>query len=376
MKRRTLVVAGAALACASAAVGLLAGFVPPQENVLSLRRRAENLVAVAGPGDMPAPIERMGDGVRVWAVRRDAVQTVRTPGNAVSVPAGAVVSFDDRGVRLELGDASLRFAGNVANAAPLAPLVSMDGMTVPVLVAGQPVRYGEALDMRGRSLRWQGAEALLEGYALPGPRVGELDFEELMPLPLFSGGPLLAHASRFRTLVEDSARRYNLSPELGFAIIHSESTFTIGLVSPRSAMGLMQLLPTTAGDEIHRFLYGSKGEVSFEELSRPDINIRYGTTYIHILLTRYFGGVHDSHSREFCMMAAYNMGPNRLLRFFGKTPREAVDAINALSSEELYRVLTTDLPVRETRCYVAKVRHYRQAYASARQTAPGGAVSP
>ena len=187
MKRRTLVVAGAALACASAAVGLLAGFVPPQEDFVSLRRRAGQYVAVAGPEDMPRPIERMGDGVRVWAVRRDAVRTVRAPGK-VPATADAVVSFDDRGVRLELGAASLRFAGTVAPEPSLAPLVSMDGMTVPALVAGQPVRYGEALDMRGRPLRWQGAQALLEGYSLPGPRVGELDFDDLMPLPLFTGG--------------------------------------------------------------------------------------------------------------------------------------------------------------------------------------------
>lgn len=367
MKRRTLVMTGAALACASALVGLLAGFVPPQEDVVSLRRRAGNHVAVAGPDDMPRPIERMSDGVRVWAVRRDAVQVVRTPDRAAPAPADAVVSFDERGVSLELGAASLGFAGSVAPPPSLAPLVSMDGMSVPALVAGQPARYGEALDMRGRPLRWQGAQALLEGYSLPGPRVGELDFDDLIPLPLFSGGPLLAHAARYRALVEDCARRYNLNPALVFAIIHSESTFDIDLVSHRSAMGLMQLLPTTAGDEIHRFLYGSKGDVTFDELSQPDINIRYGTAYIHILLTRYFGGVRDSRSRELCMLAAYNMGPNRLLRFFGKTQEEAAAAINALSSDELYRVLTTDLPVRETRFYVAKVQHYRQAYAAGHQ---------
>lgn len=366
MKRRTLVVAGVALACASTVVGLLAGFVPPQEDFVSLRRPARDYVVVAGPDDMPPPIERMGDGERVWAVRRDAVQIVRKPGDAAPAPADAVVNFDGRGVRLDLGAASLRFAGTVPPPSSLAPLVSMDGMSVPALVAGQPARYGEALDMRGRPLRWQGAQALLEGYSLPGPRVGELDFDDLMPLPVFSGGPLLAHASRYRAMVEDCARRYNLSPELVLAIIHSESTFDIDLVSHRSAMGLMQLLPTTAGDEIHRFLYGSKGDVTFDELSQPDINIRYGTAYIHILLTRYFGGVQDRRSRELCMLAAYNMGPNRLLRFFGKTREEAAEAINSLSSEELYRVLTTDLPVRETRFYVAKVQHYRQAYAAGR----------
>lgn len=364
MKRRTLVAAGIALLCVSAAVPLLAGFLPPQEDFVSLRRPAGNYVAVPGPEDIPRPIERMGDGVRVWAIRRDARQIVRTPDSAAPAPGNAVVSFDDRGVRLELGAASLGFAASQPVHPSLAPLVSMDGMTVPALVAGQPVRYGEALDMRGRPLRWQGAQALLEGYTLPGPRVGELDFDSFVPLPLFTGGPLLAHADRYRDLVESCARRYNISPALVFAIIHSESTFTLDLVSHRSAMGLMQLLPTTAGDEVHRFLYGSKATISLDELSQPDINIRYGTAYIHILLTRYFGGVHDRRSRELCMLAAYNMGPNRLLRFFGKTPQEAAAAINALSSDELYRVLTTELPIRETRHYVAKVQHYRQAYQS------------
>lgn len=361
MKRRTIVVAGFALACASAAVGLLAGFTPPQEDFVSLRRPASQYVAVPGPEDIPRPIERMGDGERVWAVRRNATQVVRRPGEVVA-PADAVVSFDGMGVRLDLGAASMRFAAS-APLAPLAPLVSMDGMTVPALVAGQPVRYGEALDMRGRPLRWQGAEALLEGYSLPGPRVGELTFEAEPLPPLFAGRALEEHASRYRPLVENCARRYGLSPALVFAIIHSESTFSIDLVSHRSAMGLMQLLPTTAGDEIHRFLYGSKGNVTFDELRRPEINIRYGTAYIHILMTRYFGGVRDALSRELCMLAAYNMGPNRLLRYFGRTQEEAVAAVNALSSEELYRVLTTELPVRETRRYVAKVSHYREVYA-------------
>ena len=113
--------------------------------------------------------------------------------------------------------------------------------------------------------------------------------------------------------------------------------------------------------------YGDDGEPQ-GTAGQPMLNVfqREGVENVVCVVTRYFGGVQDRRSRELCMLAAYNMGPNRLLRFFGKTREEAAEAINSLSSEELYRVLTTDLPVRETRFYVAKVQHYRQAYAAGR----------
>ena len=58
-----------------------------------------------------------------------------------------------------------------------------------------------------------------------------------------------------------------------------------------------------AGGEVHRYLYGRTGDVSFEDLRVPETNIRYGTTYLHILLTRYFAGVHDPRAREYCAVA-------------------------------------------------------------------------
>ena len=117
---------------------------------------------------------------------------------------------------------------------------------------------------------------------------------------------------------------------------------------------------------MHRFLYGRPGDVSFDELRVPEINIRYGTAYLHILLTRYFQDVSDPLSREYCAVAAYNMGPNRFLRLYGKTGEEAVARINELSAEQLYEDLTARLPVRETRFYVAKVRRMKGQYAELR----------
>ena len=165
--------------------------------------------------------------------------------------------------------------------------------------------------------------------------------------------------------MENFARRYGLNAALVYAIIHSESTFRPTLVSRSSAMGLMQLLPSTASDEVHRFLYGTRGNVGFAELAVPEINIRYGTTYLHILMTRYFQDVRDPVAREYCAVAAYNIGPNRFLRFWGPTHAEAVARINSLDVKELYRKLTVELPVRETRFYVAKVQHLKTQFAGA-----------
>lgn len=125
---------------------------------------------------------------------------------------------------------------------------------------GPARQYGDALDARGRPLRWQAAETLLSGYTPVNPRPadsGRKAAEEMLPEDAyFDGGGLFARARRYQQLVENFARRYNLSAELVYAIIHSESDFSPTLVSDKSAMGLMQLLPSTASDEVHRFLYG------------------------------------------------------------------------------------------------------------------------
>lgn len=63
-----------------------------------------------------------------------------------------------------------------------------------------------------------------------------------------------------------------------------------------------------------------------------------GTAYLHILLTRYFQDVSDPLSREYCAVAAYNMGPNRFLRLYGKTGEEAVARINDLAPSSCMRI--------------------------------------
>lgn len=370
--RRTILIISLCLGSALFLLGMLAGFVPQSEGP-EVRRRASDHVISLRPEDLPEPILPQGDGTRLWAIRgpapaQDALcPPEQRPDRGDTAVRDQIITFEKSGVRLDMGDGDILF-GEEAELPELAPLLALDGASMPLLVAAQPRGYGDALDAFGRPLRWLAAEAWLEGYTPVTPQAPaeRKPAGEMFASGSGAGGSLLTRARRYQQLVENFARRYNLSTELVYAIIHSESDFSPGLISNKSAMGLMQLLPSTASDEVHRFLYGHRGDVSFDELRVPEINIRYGTAYLHILLTRYFSGVRDPLAREYCAVAAYNMGPNRFLRLYGASNEEAVARINAMSPQALYEDLTLRLPVRETRFYVAKVQRMKGQFAELR----------
>jgi len=386
MKRQhTLLLVSLGLGSGLLVLSLLAGFVPQNEGP-ELRRKASGMVARLRPEDMPVPILPHGDGERQWALREPVARPPESaPESAVGAQAhgGAgsgrggsasgrrIVSFGEDGVRLDTGEPALVFSGDAQG--DFAPLLALDGVSMPMLVGNQPRDYGDPLDASGRPLRWTAPAALLAGYS---PKVVRKAVIEVLRHGAVQDGfgdiddtdtvKLLARARRYQHLVESFARRYNLSTELVYAIIHSESDFSPTLVSGKSAMGLMQVLPDTASDEVHRYLYGHTGDVGFDELRVPETNIRYGTAYLHILITRYFSGVRDPLSREYCTLAAYNMGPNGFLRLYGKNLDEAVERINAMSVEEFYQDLARRLPSRETRYYVARVQRMKAQYAALR----------
>ena len=366
-RRITLVLASCMLLGLLGLLPLLAGFVPQYWGP-EMRGLANPQVISLRPEDRPQPIVEQGADGRVWAIRQPVNEAPFTAAGPAPAPRTRnVVRFDGGSVRLALTDKGLSHDGDAA--IMLAPLLALDGSSMPVLYGVQPDGYGDMLDAQGRPLRWLASNGFMHAYqpvdweALAEQRRNIVPVAPPIALPRFDSGTLRAHAGSYRELVENFSRRYGLNAALVYAIIHSESTFRPTLVSRSSAMGLMQLLPSTASDEVHRFLYGTRGNVGFNELAVPEINIRYGTAYLHILMTRYFQDVRDPVAREYCTVAAYNMGPNRFLRYWGATNAEAVARINSLSVPDLYRRLTEELPVRETRSYVAKVQHMKTQFA-------------
>lgn len=268
---------------------------------------------------------------------------------------------------------------------PLPSLIAVFGGE-PGLTSAVPAGEGEALTPDGMPLRWvrQGPGPGGPVCALPSLPTLELP-ESVLPEPGFRSLSMSARASRYRETAERYARKFGLDTSLVLAIMQVESGFNPSLISSRDAHGLMQVVPATAGDEVHRWL-GRSGLPTASELLNPDNNIRYGTSYLHLLRTRHLEGIRDPQSLEYCVIAAYNGGSGAVLRHFGRTREEAFAAINELSPQEVLTRLTESFPARETRSFVNKVLNTRAMFlahggvvASAeakRVSAPTASVAP
>ncbi|NKN33780.1 transglycosylase SLT domain-containing protein [Marichromatium bheemlicum] len=146
----------------------------------------------------------------------------------------------------------------------------------------------------------------------------------------------LAH----RAEVAREARAQGLAPEWVFAVIRQESVFARTLASHAGAVGLMQLLPSTARD-----MAEALGEPldSRWALLDPGRNIRLGSAYLARMQARF--------EHVALATAAYNAGPTRVAQW-----RPA----RALATD---RWIAT-IPFIETRGYVERVLTYRAIYAA------------
>lgn len=105
-----------------------------------------------------------------------------------------------------------------------------------------------------------------------------------------------------RTVVRE-ARAQNLEPDLVIAVIEVESAGYHLAVSHVGAMGLMQLLPSTAKELALKHGIAWHGD---DTLFDPTTNVKLGTAYLRQLADRY-GDVSIA-------LAAYNWGPGRIDR--------------------------------------------------------------
>lgn len=228
----------------------------------------------------------------------------------------------------------------------------------PVKLGGTPFLLGEVKDQHGRDIR---SEEQAEAFArhllasAPQERPGDAGRTvRFVVIPLV-GDHLQVRAAKFRPLVEEAARRFKVSRTLIYAVIRVESDFNPYAINSVPAVGLMQVVPQSAGAEVHERLTGRRGEPSKAFLFEPDNNIAYGTAYLHLLDTRHLAGVGDPVSREYCVIAAYNGGPGALLNTFSRDRAAAFSAINASPPLRVYETITGRHRAEETRNYLKKV---------------------
>ncbi len=118
-------------------------------------------------------------------------------------------------------------------------------------------------------------------------------------------GLLPADISHLAKVIDRESRRQDLSPALVLALIRVESSGYNFAKSRKGALGLMQLLPTTAAYVAKRIGEPWDGA---ESLYDSDTNVRLGIAYLRQLVNRYDGSVHTA-------LAAYNWGPGRISGF-------------------------------------------------------------
>lgn len=134
-------------------------------------------------------------------------------------------------------------------------------------------------------------------------------------------------AKDLETTIARHSFQHRLDPALLSAVIKAESDFNPTAVSRAGAVGLMQLMPTTAL------------KLKVHDPYDPDENIAGGARFLRSLLDRFHGNLPLA-------LAAYNAGADRV---------------------ERYQTLP---PIRETRHYVTKVLRFYRAFLFRKITPP------
>lgn len=115
---------------------------------------------------------------------------------------------------------------------------------------------------------------------------------------------------RVRHHLRASASRQGVDYELLQALIATESGFDAGAVSPKGAIGLMQVMPATAG----RFGVAADARRTVaQKLVDPALNVSAGTRYLRYLLDLFPG-------RLDLALAAYNAGEGAVQRAGNRIP--------------------------------------------------------
>lgn len=145
----------------------------------------------------------------------------------------------------------------------------------------------------------------------------------------------------FQTAINKAAKDAGIADYLLLALARQESAFNPHATSSAGAMGLVQVMPSTAKATArkHRLPYRSR-----KQLHDVSVNLALGATYYAELLARF-------DNNRILATAAYNAGPSRVDKWLKKS-----------AGKLPFDVWMALIPYRETRSYVSNVMMYSVIY--------------
>jgi membrane-bound lytic murein transglycosylase MltF len=151
-------------------------------------------------------------------------------------------------------------------------------------------------------------------------------------------------------LFKKYGERYGFDWVVIAAQAYQESRLDQSLVSPRGAVGVMQLLPSTAADE----------RIGIPDVGSLENNIHAGVKYLHVLRERYFSAPEIApEARMHFAHAAYNAGPARVRQMQRLAADMGLDPNRWFGNVEQAALRVVG---QETVRYVANVQKYYAAY--------------
>lgn len=162
-----------------------------------------------------------------------------------------------------------------------------------------------------------------------------------------------AEAKRMQSvmpLFERYGRKFNIDPLMLAAQAYQESGLNQSVRSRAGAVGIMQILPSTAKDP----------SVNVSGIDRLEPNIHAGSKYLRYLMDKYFNDKEMApEQRVLFALAAYNAGPSRINRLRRETARQGLDPNQWFGHVE--RIAARKVG-REPVQYVANIHKYYVAY--------------
>lgn len=145
---------------------------------------------------------------------------------------------------------------------------------------------------------------------------------------------------RYQDIVQTRAEHLKIEPHWIYGILRQESAFAEDARSTKGALGLMQLMPQTGRHIAKRS--GAPMRHAYE-LLKAERNIELGSSYLREIRARLF-------DHPVLATAAYNAGPQRVLRWLPKTENMEAD------------IWIETIPYDETRDYLERVLAFTLIY--------------